>query len=78
VSRLAALAAAKGGKTRAIIKVLGRGAIALTVAASELAFGLLWVLLLLAGWCMTAKHLTERAALRFFLARKVRRATVAA
>src|SRR3984957_7568243 len=42
VSRLARLAAAKGGKTRAIVKLLGRAAIVLTAGAFDLAFWLLW------------------------------------
>ena len=42
MSRLARLAAAKGGKTRAIVKLLGRAAIVLTAGAFDLAIWLLW------------------------------------
>ena len=37
MSRVAKLAEKKGGKTRAILRLLGRGAIALTAAAFDLA-----------------------------------------
>ena len=36
MSRLARLSAAKGGKTRAIVKLLGRGAIVLAASALDL------------------------------------------
>ena len=55
VSRLARLSAAKGGKTRAIIKLLGRGAILLTVSALDLASWTLWAALLLFGFASCCK-----------------------
>lgn len=70
LARLATLAAARGGKTRAVLRLLGRGAIALTFGAWQAASWLLWALLLVLGWCASLKGLTERAALRFIRRRK--------
>ena len=42
MSRLARLSAAKGGKTRAIIKLFGRAAIVLTASTFNLAMWLVW------------------------------------
>ena len=42
VRRLARLAEAKGGKTRAILKLAGRGAFALTVALLDLVWWIGW------------------------------------
>jgi hypothetical protein len=78
MTRLARLAAAKGGKTRAVLKLLGRGAIALTTAAWELASWLLWGVLLVLSFCANVKRLTERTTLRFIRFRKLRRARLAA
>jgi len=74
VSRLARLAAAKGGKTRAIIKLLGRAAIVLTASALDLATWLLSAALMLFGFCACCKAAVERATLRYVGWRKVRRA----
>jgi hypothetical protein len=73
VSLLARLSAAKGGKTRAIIKLLGRGAILLTVSALDLASWMLWAVLLLFGFASSCKTATERATLRYIRWRKARR-----
>ena len=73
VSLLARLSAAKGGKTRAIIKLLGRGAILLTVSALDLASWMLWAALLLFGFASSCKTATERATLRYIRWRKARR-----
>jgi hypothetical protein len=73
VSLLARLSAAKGGKTRAIIKLLGRGAILLTVSALDLASWTLWAALLLFGFASSCKTATERATLRYIRWRKARR-----
>lgn len=73
VSLLARLSAAKGGKTRAIIKLLGRGAILLTVSALDLASWMLWAALLLLGFASSCKTATERATLRYIRWRKTRR-----
>jgi hypothetical protein len=73
VSRLARLAAAKGGKTRAIIKLLGRAAIVLTASALDLASWLLWAAFMLFGFAASCKAATERATLRYIRWRKARR-----
>ena len=52
VSRLARLSAAKGGKTRAIVKLLGRAAIVLAASAFDLAIWLLWAALHAARLCL--------------------------
>ena len=70
VSRFARLAAANGGKTRAIIKLLGRGAIVLAVSAVELANWVLWAAFLLLGFASSCKAATERATLSYIRWRK--------
>jgi hypothetical protein len=70
VSRFARLAAANGGKTRAIIKLLGRGAIVLAVSALELANWVLWAAFLLLGFAASCKAATERATLSYIRWRK--------
>ena len=74
MERAARLAAKEGGKTRAIIKLLGRGAIMLGSAAFELASWLFWAVINLLGLCAVLKRSTERATLRFIRWRKLRRA----
>jgi hypothetical protein len=78
VSRLARLAAAKGGKTRAIVKLLGRAAIVLTASAIELASWLLWAGFALFGFCASCKAAAERTTQRYLDRRKLRCATVVA
>jgi hypothetical protein len=74
MSKIARLAAAKGGKTRAILKLAGRGAIVLAVGAFDLATWLFWALLTLFAFVSSLKRATERIAERYFLGRKHRRA----
>jgi hypothetical protein len=74
VSRLARLSAAKGGKTRAIVKLLGRGAIILTASALDLTLWIFWAALALFGFCSSCKAAVERATLRHLQRRKLRRA----
>lgn len=62
--RYARLADAKGSRTRAIVKLLGRGAIMLTTALFDLALWVFWALLNLAGFCVALKRATERMTLR--------------
>ena len=64
VAKLATLAAAKGGKTRAIVKVLGRGAIFLTTSMFTLAWWVFWALLNLLAFCAACKRTVERMTLR--------------
>ncbi len=74
VSRLARLSAAKGGKTRAIIKLLGRSAILLAVTAFDLATWLIWAALAVLGFFASCKATVERATQRHVDRRKMRRA----
>ena len=73
VSRLARFSAAKGGKTRAIIKLLGRGAIMLAVGAFDVATWMLWAALMLFGFASSCKTAAERMTLRYLRWRKARR-----
>jgi hypothetical protein len=78
MSRLARLAAAKGGKTRAIVKLLGRAAIVLTASVIELASWLLWAGFAFFGFCASCKTAAERATQRYLDRRKLRYATAQA
>jgi hypothetical protein len=60
VSRLARLAEAAGGKTRAILKIAGRGAIMLTFAVFDLAMWIGGALLTVLGFVISLKSSTER------------------
>ena len=62
VARLARLAAAKGGKTRAILKLAGRGAFALTLEAFSLASWLFWGLVNVLWIVLALKRMAERTA----------------
>jgi hypothetical protein len=73
VAKLARLAAAKGTKTRAIVKLLGRGAIVLTGALFDLALWVFWALLNLLAFCAAAKRAVERMTLRYCERRRMRR-----
>ncbi len=73
VSRLARLAEKQGSKTRAILKLTGRAAIAFTLAAFDLAGWLFGLLLALVGFSSAVKATTERATLRYVRWRKRRR-----
>ncbi len=78
MSRLARLAAAKGGKTRAIVKLLGRAAIVLTASAFDLAMWLFWTALTLFGFVSSCKAAVERMTQRALDRQKLRRARDAA
>ena len=60
MARVAKLAEKKGGKTRAILKTLGRGAIILSVATFNLASWILGAILTLFGLVSSAKSGVER------------------
>lgn len=64
MARVAKLAEKQGGKTRAVLKFLGRGAIALTAAAFDLALWVLWAALLVWGFLSSFKSAVERTTLR--------------
>ena len=74
MARVAKLAEKQGGKTRAVLKLLGRGAIALTVAAFDLSLWVLWAALTVFGFASAAKGAVERATWRGLQRRKVRHA----
>src|SRR6202000_501809 len=65
MSRLARLSAAKGGKTRAIVKLLGRGAIILAATTLDLALCVLWAAVALLGFVSSLKAAVERMTLRY-------------
>jgi hypothetical protein len=73
VARVASLAAVKGTKTRAIVKLLGRGAIFLTSSVFTLASWMFWALLNLFALCAACKRAAERITLRHCQRRRVRR-----
>jgi hypothetical protein len=73
LSRFARLAAAKGGKTRAIIKLAGRAAIVLTFAAFDLVSWAFSAIIFLFGFLSAVRSTTERATLRYIQWRKARR-----
>ena len=78
VARLARLAEAKGTKTRAIVKLLGRGAIVLTGAVFDLALWVFWALLNLLAFCAAAKRAAERMTLRYCQRQRLKRLQAAA
>jgi hypothetical protein len=73
MARVAKVAEKQGGKTRAVMKILGRGAIMLTTGAFQLALWVLWAAMLVLGFVSSLKSATERMTLRYLRRRKVRR-----
>jgi ATP-dependent protease HslVU (ClpYQ) peptidase subunit len=73
IARAARLAEVRGGQTRAIIKILGRGALLLATGAFELAMWLFWALLALFGLLSSIKSTTERATQAWLDRKKARR-----
>ncbi len=78
MSRLARLAAAKGGKTRAIVKLLGRAAIVVAAGAFDLATWLLAAALALFGFVSSCKAATERMTQHYLDRQRMRRLSQAA
>ncbi len=74
IARAARLAEAKGGQTRAILKMLGRGALVLAVGAFDLALWLFWALIAAFGFVVSIKTTTERLTLSWLRRRKAARA----
>ncbi|MGN6311370.1 MAG: hypothetical protein ACTHNN_17670 [Xanthobacteraceae bacterium] len=70
VARAARLAEAKGGQTRAILKMFGRGALVLAAGAFDLALWLIWALTALFGFVVSIKTTTERLTLYWLRHRK--------
>jgi hypothetical protein len=73
VARAARLAEAEGGRTRAILKILGRGALLLASGAFELTLWLFSALLALFGFLSSIKAATERATQAWLNRNKARR-----
>jgi hypothetical protein len=73
MGRIAKLAEKEGGETRAILKVVGRGAIALSIAAFDLGAWILGALFTLFAFVSSLKSATERMTLRALRRRKERR-----
>ncbi|MBR0845993.1 hypothetical protein JQ607_37860 [Bradyrhizobium liaoningense] len=81
VARAARLAEAQGGKTRAIMKLLGRGALLLVAGAFNLTLWLFGAALTLLGLLSSIKATTERLTQAWCdrrRARRIRRAQIAA
>ena len=73
VARAARLAESKGGQTRAILKVLGRGALLLATGAFNLTLWVFGALLALFSFLSSIKATTERLTMAYLRARKARR-----
>ena len=73
VARAARLAESKGGQTRAILKILGRGALLLAAGAFDLTLWLFGALLALFGLLSSIKATTERLTMSWLLRQKARR-----
>jgi hypothetical protein len=73
IARAARLAEAKGGQTRAILKLLGRGALLLAAGAFDLTLWLFAALLALAGFLASIKATAERLTLAWLKRKKARR-----
>jgi hypothetical protein len=73
VARAAELAASKGGQTRAILKVLGRGALLLAAGAFDLTLWVFSALLALFGLLSSIKATSERLTQSWLDRRKARR-----
>jgi hypothetical protein len=73
MARIARLAEKEGGKTRAILKVAGRGAIMLSLAAFDLAWWIAGALFTLLALVVSLKSATERLTLRVIRRHKARR-----
>ena len=73
VARLARLADVKGNRTRAILKMFGRGALFLAASAFHLAWWIFWAMLTIVGFVTALKRTCERATERYCERRRARR-----
>jgi hypothetical protein len=73
VARAARLAESKGGQTRAIMKILGRGALLLAAGAFNLSLWVFGALIALFGFLSSIKATTERLTLAWLHRSKARR-----
>jgi hypothetical protein len=74
VTRAARLATVKGGQTRAIMKMFGRGALLLAAGAFNLSMWVFWALFALLGFVVSIKATTERITWSWLQRSKARRA----
>jgi len=74
VARAARLAESKGSQTRAIVKILGRGALLLTAGAFNLAWWVFAACLALFGFLSSIKSATERLTYSALQRSKLKRA----
>jgi len=73
VARVAKLAEKEGSRTRAILKLVGRGAITIAALAFDASVWLLGALFAVFGFVSALKSVTERIALRYFRRRREKR-----
>jgi hypothetical protein len=73
VARAARLAESKGGQTRAVLKILGRGALLLAAGAFDLSLWVFGALLALFGFLSSIKAATERLTQSWLDRKKARR-----
>lgn len=73
VARIAKLAEKKGSKTRAILKMLGSGALFLSIASFNLSLWILGAIATVLGFISSAKSAVERWTLRHLARKKLRR-----
>ncbi|WP_441277825.1 hypothetical protein AB7783_12670 [Tardiphaga sp. 172_B4_N1_3] len=74
VTRAARLATVKGGQTRAIMKMFGRGALLLAAGAFNLSMWVFWALFALLGFVVSIKATTERITWSWLQRSKAKRA----
>jgi hypothetical protein len=72
LARVAQLAEKQGSKTRATLKLLGSGAIALSLTALNLSWWIFWAILAVFGFVASCKGAVERATWRHLQKRKLR------
>jgi hypothetical protein len=73
ISRIAKLAEKEGSRTRAILKVAGRGAIMLAALAFDASLWLLWATITVFGFVSALKSVVERTTLQILRRRRERR-----
>ena len=73
IARAARLAESKGSQTRAIMKLLGRGALLLAAGAFNLSLWIFGALLSLFGFLASIKATTERLTMAWIMRRKAKR-----
>jgi hypothetical protein len=73
LARVARLAEKSGGKTRAILKTVGRGAIALSATLIDLGLWIVGALVTLLGFAASLKSVAERLTVRVISRRRLRR-----